>query len=468
MAAKQRGNKQFKDAKYEAAIECYSEAIKLCPQTKSEDMATFYQNRAASYEMLKRYEEVIADCNQAIKYNKKYTKALQRRAKAYESIGNIGEALNDITAACILDQFENQSNLLMTDRLLRQQSKSKAKTYVKNRTPTMPSKHFMRHYFMSYIRDPIVRDPNVDEESLQKLMKSLEEDRESDVDAEAKIYLLQGTLEILKGNIEGGEKELEKVIDMTISDNDVKVNSLIKLGTIRVHEVDGNPEGINSALKCFEDAIALDPNNPDIYIHRAQIFLLAEQIEEAKKDLETCCSLTDSFPSAVAQKLYVQFRFAIRAGYDYSVDQAIKGFNEALEQFPDSSEVHSLYAQSLMERQDFNAADEYFLKAVKCDPQDANLYVHRGILQLQWCNDTEKAVKLLEKALSVDSKCQFAYEMLGSLEVQRGNLSRGITCFEQALSCAQTELDCAHLYSLRDAAEAQLKAAQILGIELPK
>lgn len=121
-----------------------------------------------------------------------------------------------------------------------------------------------------------------------------------------------------------------------------------------------------------------------------------------------------------------------------------------------------------MERQDFEKADQYFLKAIDCDPEDANLLVHRSILQLQWTNDTKRVISLLEDALQIDEKCQFAYEMLGSMEVQRGNLSKGIECFEKALECAQTELDCAHLFSLRDAAEAQLKAATTLGIELPK
>lgn len=57
--------------------------------------------------------------------------------------------------------------------------------------------------------------------------------------------------------------------------------------------------------------------------------------------------------------------------------------------------------------------------------------------------------------------------MLGSIEVQKGNIEGGIQNFTAALDLAQTELDCAHLFSLRDAAEAQLKASKALGIELP-
>lgn len=110
---------------------------------------------------------------------------------AYESIGNISEALNDITAVCILEQFDNQSNLMMTDRLLRTQSKQKAKTYVRTRTPTMPSPHFMRHYFMSYISDPVVKDPRVDEQILADIASKIEQAHD-DPDRAAKLSLLKG------------------------------------------------------------------------------------------------------------------------------------------------------------------------------------------------------------------------------------------------------------------------------------
>lgn len=49
-AAKNKGNKYFKAGKYENAIECYTEAIALCPTEQKTDLSTFYQNRAAAYE----------------------------------------------------------------------------------------------------------------------------------------------------------------------------------------------------------------------------------------------------------------------------------------------------------------------------------------------------------------------------------------------------------------------------------
>lgn len=109
-------------------------------------------------------------------------------------VGQPANALQDITAACILERFENQTNLLLTDKLLREQSKIKAKAWVKTRPPQMPSsKHHIRHYFMSFCRDPVVKDPNVDEKDLYELLDSLRVD-EGEGDAENALYLL------LKGN----------------------------------------------------------------------------------------------------------------------------------------------------------------------------------------------------------------------------------------------------------------------------
>lgn len=77
-------------------------------------------------------------------------------------------------------------------------------------------------------------------------------------------------MEILKGNIIEGEIELEKVVKLNNCDIDIKVNALIKLGTIKVQDI-GREDSFKSALECFDQAIEIDPNNPDIYLHRAQV-----------------------------------------------------------------------------------------------------------------------------------------------------------------------------------------------------
>jgi len=73
----------------------------------------------------------------------------------------------------------------------------------------------------------------------------------------------------------------------------------------------------------------------------------------------------------------------------------------------------------MAETQQYDKADMYFAKAIEKDPKNATIYVHKGLLQLQWNGNIDKAVEYFRKALETDEKCEHAYESLGSIEVQR-------------------------------------------------
>ena len=64
------------------------------------------------------------------------------------------------------------------------------------------------------------------------------------------------------------------------------------------------------------------------------------------------------------------------------------------------------------------SADELYVSAAKVDPTNANVYVHRGLLALQAKSDVQGAREMIQKAIKIDPKCEFAYETLGTLEVK--------------------------------------------------
>lgn len=68
--------------------------------------------------MQKNYIAVKKDCTKALELNPKYAKALLRRARALEQIGDLEAALEDVTAACIHEGFSNQTSLSMADKVL--------------------------------------------------------------------------------------------------------------------------------------------------------------------------------------------------------------------------------------------------------------------------------------------------------------------------------------------------------------
>ncbi|CAE1329122.1 TOM70 [Acanthosepion pharaonis] len=113
---KKRGNTLFKAGKYTEAIDCYTGAIALCPLDRPDQLATFYQNRAAAYDQLNNHKQVVSDCSRALRLNPKYAKALSRRAKSADQLGDLKLAIEDLTFLCMLENFANEETVKFSER----------------------------------------------------------------------------------------------------------------------------------------------------------------------------------------------------------------------------------------------------------------------------------------------------------------------------------------------------------------
>jgi len=483
---KNKGNKYFKEGKFADAIKCYQQAIDLCPKTKVQDVSTFHQNRAAAYEQLKNYDAVIKDCTAALQYNSKYTKALHRRAKAYEISKQLENCLEDITAVCILEAFQNQPSLLMADRVLKELGKQHAKEAMAHRIPVVPSKHFVNTFMCSFSEDPVFNLVKNQSDELQSLDSKRTGFAEAVVNLKLNNYddiitlcteeveaesgdattkqlakLLRGTFHLLLGEHDKAVADFTAVFDDKETDAKLRVNALVKRATLLMQQ--GAPE---ESLHDLQMAAELGPDNSDVFHHRGQVYMLLDKPAEAMSDFAKAVALNSNFPIALGQKLYTDYRLAVSLGDAAKMQDAMQAFEEAIRKFPDCPECYLLYAQVLSDQQDFKKADDFFKKALEVDPQNATAYVHRGLLQLQWKGDVS-ATKLIEEAIHLDPKCEFAYETLGRIEIQRGNLTRAIELFDMAIPLSKTEVEIAHLFSLKDATLAQVKVAEKLGVTLP-
>ncbi|XP_047002267.1 mitochondrial import receptor subunit TOM70 [Schistocerca americana] len=480
---KDAGNQHFKAGKYDEAIKCYNEAIGVCPTDKRTDLATFYQNRAAAYEQLKLYKEVREDCTRALDLNPKYVKALQRRAKACELTHDLQQSLEDVTAACILEGFQNQSNLLTADRVLKELGRQHAKEAMASRKAIMPSKQFIKTFFSSFIEDPIknsMSDKN-ESDSAEADIRGFARAKQAfvvqdyddiipactdEINSESAEYknealVLRGTFHLLLGQHDAAFKDFEAVINNPDANVKLRVNALIKRASLHMQ--------LEQPVKSLEDfnlAAQLDPNNSDVYHHRGQVHLLMEKMNEAMDDFNKAVTLNPNFPIAYVQKCYTDYRHAFQTRNMEKMEEVMNEFRRAVERFPTCSECHTLFAQVLSDQQDYERADQYYRKAIEVEPENATLYVHRGLLQLQSTGDINKAIELISKALKMDDRCEFAYETLGTIEVQRGNLKRAVELFDKAIPLAKTEIEMSHLFSLRDAAIAQATVAERMGISI--
>lgn len=476
---KNEGNEQFRKGKYDEAITQYNYAIDICPKENVEVLATFYQNRAAAYEQLKKYSAVKSDCTKALELKPKYSKALLRRARAMEHCNDLESALEDVTAACILENFSNQTTILMADRVLKQLGRQHAMEHLANKKLIMPSKYFIKTYISTFHKDPVfARLQNTDDSNISKgfvkILECVKEEKYDDViplcneeinNSESntlphkmEILLLRATFYLLLGQHDSAIEDLGTIISSDSVSSDVKVNALIKRATLFMQL-----ESSDKSFSDFKMAAELDPECGDIYHHRGQVNLLMEKIDEARDDFKKAVDLNPTFGVAFVQKCYADYRYGIVKRDMEVIAEAMKGFEQAIEKFPDCSECYTLFAQMLSETQEFQKADMYFAKAIEKDPTNAAVHVHRGLLQLQWNGDVDKAVEYINKALLLDDKCEYGYETLGTIEVQRGNLTEAIKLFDKALALGRTAMELTHIFSLRDAAKTQLTIKDRLG-----
>ncbi|KFK43396.1 hypothetical protein AALP_AA1G120700 [Arabis alpina] len=94
---KEEGTKKYQAGDYAGALERYSKGLKLVPDDHP-NRAVFHSNRAACLLQINPidYEEVISECSLALKIQPGFTRALLRRAKAFEALGKVDLAVEDV------------------------------------------------------------------------------------------------------------------------------------------------------------------------------------------------------------------------------------------------------------------------------------------------------------------------------------------------------------------------------------
>lgn len=94
----------FNDAKYEEAVNAYTEAIALNPVS-----ALLYAKRGQSYLQLSKPNACIRDCTVALQINPDIATAYKFRGRAYRLLGKWEEAAKDLRNACKID-FDEQTD----------------------------------------------------------------------------------------------------------------------------------------------------------------------------------------------------------------------------------------------------------------------------------------------------------------------------------------------------------------------
>lgn len=136
---KEEGNKRFQSRDYVAALEQYEQALNLIPRNHP-DRAIFHSNRAACLMQMRpvQHDSVVNECTLALEVHPRFSRALLRRARAYEAMGRLELAMQDVQALLQVDA-NHQDGLELVKRLrVALGNKQDAQQDLQNR-PTMPA-----------------------------------------------------------------------------------------------------------------------------------------------------------------------------------------------------------------------------------------------------------------------------------------------------------------------------------------
>ncbi|CAK6970511.1 protein unc-45 homolog B [Scomber scombrus] len=98
---KDEGNKHFQEGNIDKAIECYTNAIKVCKDKKV--LAVIHRNRSACYLKKENYANAASDASKAIDVDAADIKALYRRCQALEKLGKLDMAFKDVQRCATIE-----------------------------------------------------------------------------------------------------------------------------------------------------------------------------------------------------------------------------------------------------------------------------------------------------------------------------------------------------------------------------
>ena len=406
---KQAGNKAYGSKDYNKAIDLYSKAILCKPDP------VFYSNRAACYNALSEWDKVVEDTSAAISMDPEYIKALNRRAHAYEHLGQFSEALLDYTASCIIDGFKNENSAASVERLLKKVAEKKGKAILEGKKNKLPSATFVTNYLQSFRPQPppagLEESAELDENTGKgQLRKGLLAMKNKTADAyeeasnafkkavdlgnleehEAFALNMRATFGYLEGDVNGAMEDLTKAIEL----NPSLTQAYIKRASMQLELGDKD-----KAAEDFAKAADQNQDDPDIFYHRAQLHFILGEYADAAKDYQKSIDLDREFIYSHIQLGVTQYKMG-------SIASSMATFRRCIKNFDKVPDVYNYYGELLLDQQKYEEAIQRFETAIEMErttkPAGAiNVLplINKALALFQWKQDFKAAEDLCNKAL---------------------------------------------------------------------
>lgn len=413
-------------------------------------LAGVFNSRAACRQRAGDADGALQDLDEAIALDPTLATAYKARGTLHRLAEDEEKCVEDLCSVYLLEGLKAQHEVQELELVLKNTSKEEALKIFSKREirKEMPPRWVLETYFRSFAAEDeergsiasLVRELEGGEGEGEGLLYRAMVNRwtkkyqeafdllEKAVNAEfagaehkAMAMNQYGTFLYLMGDLEEGLKYLKLSTDCDAT----QTNSLVKYGGI-LCEMGETERG----LELFEQAVAVAPQDSDIYLHRGQVHLLEDDVISAVNDLRRSISLCNWVPVAYGCLSTAMFKM------EENIPSSLRILEDALQRFPDNVEVLTYYGDLCTQKGDLIEALSSFEKAAGKDPVYPLPYINAARTYMA-ARDIPAAERHLQKALSLDPSCSACYLDLGHLYLQAGDMKRAYTNFDQAIHFAK-------------------------------
>ena len=493
------GSQAFKAGSFTAAETHFSRALELIPAHEQAGRMVLLNNRAAVREKLGDLQGVVEDTSQALSVDKTYRRALTRRARAYEALGQLDCALEDYLVINHIDgpQQPDEAVDAAIQRLIALVGKTLAEELWKTRPQGtklahLPKPGFCRTFYYTFsheqrafmsgaasqlefkdAQDALGKLSNGEAKGAQHLKlgamakHTLEFARAAVHFEEAaklgakpvRAHALEelGTLYLLAGDAKSARESLGASLALAEA-----APTLIKLAGMAIEDGDV-ARGKELLVRAEAAAAGSAEQRGDVCFHRSQMHLVELDLEGARAALEAALALVPDFGLAHMQLGVVLFRME-------RVDDALAELQRACEVVPELPEVHNYYGEVLMTAQRVAEADRKYADAIAADPACALPLLNRGVMLMNAAPgalgqaELASAGALFDQAVSIDPTCELAYAHRASYFFHLGDFDSAMREYALAVQHAKTKMDAAEYLGLKAFCQARANAARKLGV----
>ncbi|EAT46946.1 AAEL001896-PB [Aedes aegypti] len=335
---KNAGNDLYKIKRYDAALQLYTEAINLCPETPA-----YYGNRAATYMMLGDYKAALRDAKQSVQIDGFFEKGYMRIAKCSLLMGDLIGTEQAIKKFLELDP-SNQALKpeLISLKQLRDLYEKAANCYDKQdyRTCLYHCDNAIKiapasiHYKLLKAECLALLE-RFDEAG--DIAISIMQSNSTNADA---IYVRGLTL-YYSDNLDKGLLHFERALQLDPDHKKAKIMR-IKAKQLKERKERGNELFKSGKFKdaqlVYTEALALDPLNKDInsklYYNRALVNSKLGNIREAITDCTCALDINEKYMKALLQRARLHYNLE-------NFEECVKDYEKALK-FEKTMEIKNL------------------------------------------------------------------------------------------------------------------------------